>query len=158
MIYEVSWAKKESGFRWIAEDDGEVYMTFSGEGEFDIVDTNNEIGRMLVECSAVFTDGHVTCTPTLGLEPVLPPADAELRDWAGYCRMCYRRAQQDWRIVDEKRKVDGVSVGSGTVEFVQTFVGRVKLYWYDKASHLFHGHPERRDGLVYVKDHIAYFA
>ncbi len=151
MLYEVSWSKSEKGFRWI-DPEGEVFLSKTEEGEMDMVGTKNEIGRLMVECTLEKQGTHAQVTPSEGSVAVLPPADAVLKDWNGYCRMCYRRAQQDWRIRDEK--FDGK--GTGIIEFVQTYVGRVKVYHYDGIGHLFHGHPERRDGLVSIKDRIAY--
>lgn len=82
-------------------------------------------------------------------QPEMPPSDAE-HLFTGYCRMCYRRSHADWRVRDE--------LGSKKVTFVKTYHGRVKLYWYDKAAHIFHGHPDRLDGAVYLKDGEAYLA
>lgn len=155
MIYEVSWAKKDSYFRWI-DPEGKVYEVHSAEGEMDMVGTKNEIGRLLVSCVLDYADGHASVSPVPGSVAELPPAEAVLLDYAGYCRMCYRRNKLDWRITDERRMVDGVRVGSGNQTFVQAYVGRVKLYWYDKASHLFHGHPERGDGKVSILNDVAY--
>jgi len=157
MIYEISWARKENYFRWI-DPEGQVCEVHSAEGEMDMMGTKNDIGRLIVSCVLELVDGHATVTPVPGVVPELPPADAAFMDWAGYCRMCYRRNKEDWRIVDERRMVNGVSVGTGQVQYVSTYGGRVKVYWYDKASHLFHGHPERSDGLIYLKDNIAYLA
>ncbi len=160
MLYEVSWSKKGNFFRWI-DPEGLVYEVHSAEGEMDMMGTKNEIGRLMVSCVLDLVDGHATLSPVPGSVAELPPAEAVLLDWAGYCRMCYRRNQSDWRAVDEKRVINrskgtGTPLGSGKVQFVSTYVGRVKLYWYDKGSHLFHGHPERGDGLVSILNNVAY--
>ena len=147
--WDLSWSKTAKAFRWIeeAEPDNLLYCT-SAEGEMDMLGTKNETGRLIVFAGLEVTEkGHAWVFADPNREPEQPPADAE-HLFTGYCRMCFDRSHQRWRARDE--------LGSKKVTFVQTYHGRVKLYWYDKASHIFHGHPDRLDGTVYLKDNEAY--
>ena len=67
---------------------------------------------------------------------------------ASHFRLCYRRANQDWRIRDH-----GLPWGHpDALIFVYTYVGDLNGNWMDGGSHIFH------DGPIYIDEHeVAHF-
>jgi len=128
MEYEVSWSRSQKKFRWVGEDGVEVWCS-EAEGLCEMVGTDNETGRLHVAVDGLEVEGEFVRAVQEVQEVQLPLGAVEL-EGAGYWRLCYRRAQQDWRVRDEN--------GSGKVTFVNTYKGQVGLDWHDHAAHLFH--------------------
>jgi len=141
MLYEVRWSRSQKRFVWVGMEGQGDEVAYEADGLCEVVETDNAQGRLHMVVDDLIMDGENLFAVQHPMVVSVPEGAVKL-DGAGRWRICYRRAQEDWRLRDED--------GSGKVTFVSSYRGQMRLNWHDHAAHLFHM------GEAWLYEDIAY--
>jgi len=133
---EVSWDRNAGYMRVIIS--GQPWWFKELLGRCVLTGTDNAKGRINLRGQAVLTGEQLV---------LYRAADAEKHPWvkgtahaATHNRLCYRRANLDWRLRDERETQKG---NLGAIAFVQGYCGDLNVEWptQDATAHIFHNGP-----------------
>lgn len=133
---EISWDRRAGWMRAIISEQGWHFKELLGHAV--IVGTDSDRGRMNVRAAAVILGPQLT---------LFRPDDADRHPWvkgvayaSAFQRLCYRRAERDWRLRDEDKTRAG---DLSAIRFVQGYVGDWDIEWdmNDPIAHLYHRGP-----------------
>lgn len=141
MKYILSWTRDDRRFRWEAED-GDVRFCKAAMGLLWVIDTKDDIGRLVVEAEDLRVNGDGLATfkalgATMKKARDLVPAAAKEIGHGGFHRLCWNDddyVESDfackWRACDE--------LGDNEMRYVDSYRGLWYVDWHDTRAHLYH--------------------
>ncbi len=127
-------------FRWRLPDLGWEWLCTRLAGNVQMVEALGETGRLIMRGRLVIADGTAYMYRDEDAPFSEPPKG--LRE-DSHWRLCYYRAERNWRLRDER---------TGVLRLVDGYKGDLNITWFDGSTHIFH------DGEVVVdENNIAHF-
>ncbi len=135
---EISWDRNEGYMRAIIGGQKWWFKEFLSQQPIEVIGTDNARGRINMRGMGVLTVDQLVLYRAPDSKP--HPWVKGLSHAASYQRLCYRRANLDWRLRDERETKKG---NLSAIKFVKGYVGDMQIEWEhnDKVAHVYHIGP-----------------
>ncbi len=112
--------------------------------------TDNKVGRILLRGAAQLKGDMLHLwRPDDAVPHPMVEGDVLFPGENPHTRLCYQRATEEWRALDDHRS----SPTYGQLKLGTGYVGDLVAVWRDHGSHIFHGGPIKQpDGLFHLYD------